>query len=133
MSLLLTSKQLRNKINARLYIGRHIKKTLGIPRPTLTIKVLTFFKMRGTGNLPSGVLTDYSLAMKDACLLCLKHGYLTRWAYRNGKDCELFSNGVDECMKCKEVVSWKRTTCAHLAHFKADKTRNGQAVCAACF
>ena len=79
LKLTLTSKQLRNKINARIYIGKYIKASVGIPYDKSTVvKVLSFFKIRGTGNIPYNVLREYGLALKECCVLCLRHDYSTR-------------------------------------------------------
>jgi hypothetical protein len=140
LPLLLTSKQLRNKINARDCIAQYIRATIGIPvdRMRYATKIRTFFLIRGGKQIPYNLLTEYGLAMKDACIICLKHAYVTCRARREGKcnDCELlFTNGIDECRACKTEPSWiVRGKCTHPSHWHLDdrKKLHGQCVCAKC-
>ena len=139
LTLLHTSKQLRNKINARPCIAQHIRAAVGIPshRVRHPIKVLTFFKIRsGARSLPYSVLTEYGLAMKEACIGCLTHGYRTSRAYRNGEDRELlFTNGLEKCQTCQTLPSWskERKTCTHPSHDSTKRRSNNQLLCNECF
>ena len=139
LAILHTSKQLRNKINARSCIAQHIRATVGIPieRARHPTKVLTFFKIRsGAIQSPSSILTEYRLAMRHACICCLTHGFRTRRAYRNGEDRELlFTNGLDECQTCKTLPSWSthRRTCKHPSHDSTKRRSNNQLLCNECF
>ena len=139
LTLLHTSKQLRNKINARPCIAQHIRATVGIPieRARHPIKVLTFFKIRsGAIQSHSSIMTEYWLAMRDACIGCLTHGYRTRRAYRKGEYCELlFTNGLDECQTCKTVPCWsqQRKACTHPSHVSIKRRSNNQLLCNKCF
>jgi hypothetical protein len=139
LSLLHTSKQLRNKINARPCIAQHIRAAVGIPieRARHPIKVLTFFKIRsGAIQSHSSILTEYWLAMRHACIGCLTHGLRTRRAYRKGEECELlFTNGLDECQTCKTVPIWsqQRRTCKDPSHDSTKRRGNNQLLCNECF
>ena len=130
---LLTSKQLRNKINARSCIAEYIKATIGIPidqvRPP--IKVLTFFQIRSRSkDVPRNINSYYGLAMKDACIVCLNHPYRTVRSYSQGIDHELlFTNGIDNAEEaCKSEPSWsvRREGCTNLLR------GTYQLVCAKC-
>ena len=140
LTLLQTSKQLRNKINARPCIAQYIRAAIGIPieRARFPTKVLTFFNIRrGANQIPHNILMEYGLAMKEACICCLQHGYRTRRAYRKGKDRELlFTNGLDECQDCENThwLSWQRKTCKHPSHDTTKRrVNNNQLLCNECF
>ena len=139
LSLLLTSKQLRNKINARPCIAQHIKATIGIPNERVRhpTKLLTFFQIRrGAKQIPHSLLAEYGLAMQSACIGCLRHVYLPRRAFRNGKFHEyLFTNHVDSCEPCENLPCWskKKRACTHPSHVSTERRSNHQIMCAECF
>jgi len=139
LSLLLTSKQLRNKINARPCIAQHIKATIGIPNERVRhpTKLLTFFQIRnGAKQIPHSLLAEYGLAMQTACIGCLRHTYLPRRAFRNGKFHEyLFTNHVDSCEPCENLPCWskKKRACTHPSHVSTETRSNHQIMCAECF
>ena len=149
LALMLTSKQLGNKINQRPNIGLYIKATLGIPvNKGHAIKVKTFFKTRGasqTDNLPYSMRTEYALAMQSACVFCLGHGYRDRREFRKGNGHRdgltgpfLFTNGIDECPDCAKLPVYKRgdKPCPHPTHIfeigSAKFKLRGQPVCQWC-
>lgn len=142
LPLLLTSKQLRNKINARPCIAQHIRAMLGIPieRMRHPTKVLTFFQIRsGAKPFPFNILTEYGHAMKDACIICLKHSFVTCRSFEKGKDGKLlFTYGIEECQICNNLQpmgEWvlKRRLCKHPSHFRSDKRLHNQRICRECF
>lgn len=140
--ILLTSKQLRNKINARPCIAQHIRTALGIPAARMRhpIKVLTFFRIRsGASDLPRSLTTEYGFAIAECCAICFQHQYRTSRVekYHLSKDKEwaegdfLFTNGLERCTKCPQLVL--RSACNHPSHIYVDRRIHNQRVCRACF
>ena len=149
LALMLTSKQLGNKINQRPNIGLYVKATLGIPvNKGPTLKVKTFFTTRGASHcdkLPHSMKTEYALAMQSACVLCLGHNMQDRREFRKGDQHRegltgpfLFTNGIDPCPDCANLPSWKRgrQECKHPTHIfevlAATFKLRGQPVCQWC-
>ena len=146
LRLLLTSKQLRNKINVRPSIAQHIRTTLGIPieRMRNPTKVLTFFRIRsGASELPRSLCTEYGLAIQHCCAMCLNHEFRTRRVdkWHLSKDRKwvegdfLFTNGLEKCATCEALPSWRRglAKCYHPSHIEVRHRIHNQVVCHVCF
>lgn len=135
LKLTLTSKQLRNKINARPNIANFVKMTVGIPRARANVKLLTFFKMRGPGQkLPYNLTTEYALALRDSCILCLRHPYMCR---KDRAGNFFFEGGFDRCTTCAPLPPWSKIVkaCKHPSHVLQEhgsEKMHGQTVCKTC-
>ena len=67
--------------------------------------------------------------MKEACIGCLRHTYITHRASRKGKECEfVFTNGMDKCEVCKNEPTGSviRKKCTHPLHISMERRSNKQ-------